>query len=158
MKILHLIQKIKNIKNIKNIILHKRQFVMYKCCVCDSVFEKTYDNEIDLYFDICPKCKTEFIRNLRGNNMEIKETETYEVMGDIYNSLSKEQQAALDNVIRCLETGDKLSDDNFNTMVILASMDEVKCRNCLLYITSYAYHKRKPNPVTNITDYFKEDN
>ena len=89
--------------------------------------------------------------------MEIQETETYEVMGDIYNSLSNERQVALDNVIRCLETGDKLSDNSFNTMVILASTDEVECRNCLLYIVSYAYHKRKPNPVTNINDYFKED-
>lgn len=62
MKISYLIQKI------KNLILHKRQVVVYKCCVCNSVFEKTCDNEIDLYFDICPKCKTEFIRKLKEDN------------------------------------------------------------------------------------------
>ncbi len=63
MKIKHLIQ------NIKNLISHKRQVVTYyKCCVCDSIFEKTHNDEIDLYLDICPRCKTEFIRKLKEDN------------------------------------------------------------------------------------------
>lgn len=62
MKTLHLFQKI------KNYILHKRQVVMYTCNVCDSVFDKTYNDEIDLYFDICPQCKAEFIRKLKEDN------------------------------------------------------------------------------------------
>lgn len=41
---------------------------MYTCNVCDSVFDKTYNDEIDLYFDICPQCKAEFIRKLKEDN------------------------------------------------------------------------------------------